>query len=430
MKITCCASSDTWLGRGTPPGTGIVVQALSARVPNRRSSRIHCALSRSTAGTYSIVLRATNSAGTTTATITLVVLERVVAPAITTQVASQSTVAGGPATFSVVATGSPTYQWRKDGVAIAGATGTTLTLASTRPADAGAYTVVVTNAAGSVTSNAGTLTVGASRLINLSILTSVAAPGESFTMGYVVGGTGTSGAKPLVIRAAGPSLGALGVGGTLDDPKLELFAGSTKTGENDNWGGSATVANAMAAVGAFAYSGPTSRDATAVLSVPGGDNSVKVSAADSGTGSVIAEIYDATPAESFTSTTPRLLNVSVLKPLGTGFTVGFVVGGNTPKNVLVRAIGPTLGTAFLLGGVVSDPQLALYSGQTVIGANDNWGGGAPLASAFMSAGAFALPPDSKDAAVTAALSPGNYTVQVSGVSGATGTILVEIYELP
>ena len=145
---------------------------------------------------------------------------------------------------------------------------------------------------------------------------------------------------------------------------------------------------------------------------------------------MIAEIYDATPAESFTGATPRLLNVSVLKPLGAGFTVGFVVGGNVPKNVLVRAIGPTLGTAFLLGGVVSDPQLALYSGQTVIGANDNWGGGAPLASAFASVAAFVLPPDSKDAAVTAALSPGNYTVQVSGVAGVTGTILVEIYELP
>jgi len=59
--------------------------------------------------------------------------------------------------------------------------------------------------------------------------------------------------------------------------------GSIKTGENDKWGGSATVANAMAAVGAFAYSGPTSRDATSALSVANGDNSVKVSAVGSGT---------------------------------------------------------------------------------------------------------------------------------------------------
>ena len=67
-----------------------------------------------------------------------------------------------------------------------------------------------------------------------------------------------------MIRAAGPSLAALGVSGTLNDPKLELFAGATKSGENDNWGGSAAITAAMASVGAFAYTGPTSLDAAAV----------------------------------------------------------------------------------------------------------------------------------------------------------------------
>ena len=267
------------------------------------------------------------------------------------------------------------------------------------------------------------------RLVNLSILTSIDSSGGNFTMGYVVGGSGTTGTKPLVIRAAGPSLGAFGVGGTLNDPKIEFFAGATKTGENDNWGGSATLANAMSAVGAFAYTGPTSRDAAALLSIPSGGNSVVVSAADNGTGAVIAEIYDATPAGNVTATTPRLVNVSVLKSLGTGFTAGFVVGGSGTKNVLVRAIGPTL-SAFGVGGAVVDPQLTLYSGQTVVASNDNWGGGATLSAAFSSVGAFALPATSKDAAVVAGLTPGNYTVQVSGVGGVTGTVLVEIYEVP
>lgn len=68
-------------------------------------------------------------------------------------------------------------------------------------------------------------------------------------MGYVGGGAGTVGAKPLVNRAAGPSLGALGVPGTISDPKLELFAGATKTDENDNWGGpgNLTAARCMCA---------------------------------------------------------------------------------------------------------------------------------------------------------------------------------------
>jgi formylglycine-generating enzyme required for sulfatase activity len=297
--------------------------------------------------------------------------------------------------------------------------------------DAGSYTVVITNAAGSVTSPAGTLALAAtgSRLVNLSILTSCAMAGDTFTMGYVVGGGGTSGTKPLVIRAAGPSLGALGVPGTLDDPKLELFAGPVKTGENDNWGGSATLANAMAAVGAFAYMGPTSRDAVVALSVASGDNSVKVSAAGNGTGTVIAEIYDATPSASFTSNTPRLVNVSVLKQLGAGFTIGFYVDGVGTKNVLVRAIGPTLGSAFGLAGAVNDPQLTLYSGQTAIGSNDNWGGAAALKAVFASAGAFALPDGSRDAAAVVALQPGGYTVVVSGVGNTGGITLVEVYEL-
>jgi hypothetical protein len=53
-------------------------------------------------------------------------------------------------------------------------------------------------------------------------------------LGVVVGGSGTIGGKPLLVRAAGPALVALGVSNTLADPNLEFFAGTTKIGENDN----------------------------------------------------------------------------------------------------------------------------------------------------------------------------------------------------
>jgi hypothetical protein len=200
--------------------------------------------------------------------------------------------------------------------------------------------------------------------------------------------------------------------------------------ENDNWGGATALANAMAAVGAFPYAGPTSRDAAAFTDITTRDNSVRVSAAGNGTGTVIAEIYDATPGNEFTVSTPRLVNVSVLKHLGSGLTVGFVVGGATTAKVLVRAIGPTLGAApFSVPGAVADPQLTLFSGQTSIGTNDNWGGTAALTSAFNSVGAFALPPTSRDAALVATLQPGSYTVEVSGI-GTSGLALVEVYEVP
>ena len=45
------------------------------------------------------------------------------------------------------------------------------------------------------------------------------------------------------------------------------------------------------------------------------------------------------------------------------------------------------------------------------------------------AGAFSIPDTSKDAAVLLALPPGGYTIVTSGVAGATGTALVEVYDL-
>lgn len=84
------------------------------------------------------------------------------APSITTQPASQTVTAGQTATFSVVATGtSPlSYQWKKDGTAISGAVSSSFTTPTTTSSDNGAqFTVVVSNAGGSATSNPATLTV-------------------------------------------------------------------------------------------------------------------------------------------------------------------------------------------------------------------------------------------------------------------------------
>ncbi len=82
-------------------------------------------------------------------------------PAIVTQPASQSVVAGNAVTFTAAASGTPapTYQWRKNGASIGGATNATYTIASANPADAGTYTVVASNSAGAVTSNGAVLTV-------------------------------------------------------------------------------------------------------------------------------------------------------------------------------------------------------------------------------------------------------------------------------
>ncbi|MEI6084375.1 MAG: immunoglobulin domain-containing protein, partial [Verrucomicrobiota bacterium] len=103
-----------------------------------------------------------NSAGTvTSANATLTVNPLVVAPSITTQPASQSVTAGSGATFSVVASGTAplTYQWRFNAANIAGATASSYSLANAQAANAGAYSVVIGNSAGTVTSVNATLTV-------------------------------------------------------------------------------------------------------------------------------------------------------------------------------------------------------------------------------------------------------------------------------
>jgi sugar lactone lactonase YvrE len=84
-----------------------------------------------------------------------------IAPSISNQPQSQTVTAGANVTFSVTATGipAPTYQWLFNGTVISGATGSSLALNNVQQANAGNYTVSVTNSARSQTSNVATLTV-------------------------------------------------------------------------------------------------------------------------------------------------------------------------------------------------------------------------------------------------------------------------------
>ncbi|MBX3737838.1 MAG: immunoglobulin domain-containing protein [Candidatus Didemnitutus sp.] len=114
------------------------------------------------AGTYSVVV--SNSVGSATsngAALTVNVTNTATAPSITTQPAAQTVNTGVSVSFSVTASGTAplSYQWRKDGANIGSATSATYTIGSAATTDAAAYTVVVTNSAGSVTSNPATLTV-------------------------------------------------------------------------------------------------------------------------------------------------------------------------------------------------------------------------------------------------------------------------------
>jgi len=202
---------------------------------------------------------------------------------------------------------------------------------------------------------------------------------------------------------------------------------------NDNWGGDAQVFAIGSQVGAFAFGSASSKDAALFSSTLGsGGYTVQITGVGNTTGIALAEIYDATPVSSFLATTPRLVNVSARAQVGIGADIliaGFAVGGTTPQTLLIRAVGPTLGV-FGVAGSLADPKLELFSGSTLLQSNDNWGGGALIASAAVSVGAFSLDGASKDAVLLVTLQPGSYTAQVSGVGNTTGVALVEIYEVP
>jgi len=146
-------------------------------------------------------------------------------------------------------------------------------------------------------------------------------------------------------------------------------------------------------------------------------------------GLALAEVYDASLADP----SSRLVNISARAGVGIGaqkLIAGFVISGNTPKTVLLRAIGPGL-APYNVSGVISDPRLILFDAANhALEVNIGWHDSSALAQAFSQTGAFVLPAHSSDSAILVTLPPGSYTAQVDSASGATGTALVEVYEAP
>ena len=392
------------------------------------------------AGTYAVV--ATNASGSVTsagAALTVNAPTAAAAPTIARQPQSQTIATGSTVVFSADSTGTGiAYQWRRNSAAIQDATRASLVVSAATAADSGAYSVVLTNSVGSTTSAASTLTVVAERnfghLVNLSIRTSVTAAEPFFTVGTVVGGAGTSGTKALLIRAVGPSLAAFGLTGAIADSRVDVLAGGATVASNNDWAGDTALSTAFSQVGAFPFANATSKDAAIYNpAFVARDYTVQVGGVGGATGEVLAELYDATASDAFGSATPRLVNVSVRKQIdaGTSLFAGFVIGGNTARTVLVRAIGPGL-AAFGVTGAMADPQLAIFSGDTKVAENDNWGGDPQLTNAGSSVGAFAIANAAgKDAMILITLAPGSYTAQVGGVAGTGGgSALVEVYEVP
>ena len=132
-----------------------------------------------------------------------------------------------------------------------------------------------------------------------------------------------------------------------------------------------------------------------------------------------------------------LSNISMLARVTGGedaLTSGFVIAGQAARQVLVRAIGPSL-ASFGLADALERPQLTIFKGSTAIATNEGWGTDPDaidrLTEMFDRSGAFRLQEaSSRDAALVLSLAPGVYTMRVKSADGKPGSALLEVYDVP
>ncbi len=251
--------------------------------------------------------------------------------------------------------------------------------------------------------------------LNIATRMSVQTGDNVLIAGFIV--TGPSGStKKVLIRGMGPSLAQFGVPGTLSDPFLELHEPDGSVVSNDNWqqGDTSQIPSG------FAPSDP--RESVIVATLTPGNYSAIVKGAHAETGVGIAELYDldsASPA--------KLANIATRGFINTGDDVmigGFIIGGNEPAKILVRAIGPTL-TDFGVQGALADPMLELHDANGSTISNDDW-----RETQESEIIATTIPPNKdREPAILATLVPGNYTAIVRGKNNTTGIGLVEAYNL-
>lgn len=291
--------------------------------------------------------------------------------------ASQSAAVGTIVKFSVSAS-SPaplSFQWYKDGVLISGATEDQIVLTGVSRDDAGTYSVVASNSAGTATSAPATLTLTAPTVIAPSIREHPA--GQTVNAGATIAlGATVAGSPPL---------------------RVQWYRNGT------------------------AIAGATSLQLVIPNAQPSDSGRYHVVISNSAGSAISTTALVTIPSPGPTS---RIANLSVRTVAKAGQTI--IVGlaaTDGASDVLVRAVGPGL-APFGVGGAMADPQLELFRGSTLLLANNDWP--AALAPVFAEAGAFGLAPGSRDAALRQRLE-GASSIHVRGAG--PGVVLFEAYDL-
>lgn len=290
------------------------------------------------------------------------------------------------------------------------------------------------------------------RLVNLSTRAQVGGGDQTLITGLVVTGLAP---KRFLLRGIGPSLSAYNVDAPMAKPALTLFNGAGVVVRSaEDWSSSPEaqlIQDASRQAGAFALPAG-SQDSAMVVTLPPGVYTAVVAPRDRVGGVALVECYDLEPGANPSS---HLVNLSARAFVGTGQNVvigGLVVDQRTASRYLIRAVGPGL-AQFGIRGFLANPMLRVIrpasmtlliggpvtTPATTIGENDNWNDPMPSnPTGYFSSrdkreitqklGAFPLAENSADSVVV--VTPSSLaTVEVSGVNGSSGVVLIEVYDI-
>lgn len=328
----------------------------------------------------------------------------------------------------------PSYQWTRDGQPLAGANTASLFIADLQPSDAGLYRVEVSREELRLISRPALVRVAeyqSSSLTNLSVRANLAENAAPLIAGFVTAGD----YGERMFRAIGPSLRDHGVSDPLPDPQIELHQNvggqDTVLAENSHWEGAPRIREFTTAVGAFPLPNDTSQDA-ALLWNGTGAFTAHITDSNQRSGTVLVELYAGSPIPD-----QPMINISARQHLPSPDDVliaGFVLNGNTPRQVLVRAVGPALARAGV-SEPMTNPTLSLFwhrSSEDILFAQNTHWSDESNASLIPGAvpGAFALLEGEADAALLLTLPSGVYTIHASSADHNAGDVLIEVYLVP
>ena len=309
--------------------------------------------------------------------------------------------------------------------------------------------------------------VSASGLTNISTRGLVLTGANVMIGGFTIEG---SAAKTVLIRARGPSMSGAPflVPGTLANPFLQIFSGSTLIAQNNDW----PTTDPLCASMGFTCGDPTeisatgldpcranpgqstsppacTQEAAVLITLPPGAYTAIESGVGGATGVGLIEVFEVDGGAS----PSKLSNISTRARVETGGNVmigGFIIEGSSSKTVLLRARGPSIsGAPFFVPGTLANPFVQLFSGSTVIAQNNDWQVSDPLCESmgFVCGGpsqitATGLDPCTpnpgqttpaagcgEESAILITLPPGGYTAILSDLGGGTGVGLIEVFQL-